>query len=131
MKIAFITNDGITISRHFGRATHYLVCEVQDGKVIKQELREKLGHNQFFNEEKHGEHPQAHGVDAASQRKHGRMVDAINDCEVIVSGGMGMGAYQSIQALHIKPIVTDLTDIQEALSAYLSGNLSDQTDMLH
>ena len=53
MKIAIVTDDGKTISRHFGRATHYLVVTAEDGKIIERELREKLGH-QHFSSEEHG-----------------------------------------------------------------------------
>ena len=32
MKIAFVTDDGQSISAHFGRAAYYLVVDVVDGK---------------------------------------------------------------------------------------------------
>ena len=47
MKIAAITDDGVTISQHFGRAPYYLVYTVEDGEIVDRELREKLGHAQF------------------------------------------------------------------------------------
>ena len=47
MKIAAITDDGQTISQHFGRAPYYVVVTVEDGKVVQHEQREKLGHSHF------------------------------------------------------------------------------------
>lgn len=47
MKVAGITKDGKTISRHFGQAPHYLVTTVENGQVVNQEPRHKLGHAQF------------------------------------------------------------------------------------
>ena len=41
MKIAFVTDDGETISQHFGRASKYLVVEVDGGKELLRELRDK------------------------------------------------------------------------------------------
>jgi predicted Fe-Mo cluster-binding NifX family protein len=35
MKIAAITDDGRTISQHFGRASHYMVVTIEDGKITK------------------------------------------------------------------------------------------------
>ncbi len=111
MKIAFITDDGKTISRHFGRAQYYLVLEIEDGEVINREMRDKLGHFHFVNEEDHHEHVHnhgdngGHGMDAGSHQKHTQMANAISDCEVIICGGMGMGAYRSMQSL-ILAIVT-------------------------
>ena len=131
MKIAFITDDGIHISQHFGRAAYYLVVEVAEGQVIKREMREKLGHNQYVKEGHEPNHSQGSGMDSASHRKHGQMAEVIQDCEVLICGGMGRGAYQSMQAYGIRPLVTDKTVIDEALQAYLEGDLLDQTEKLH
>jgi len=131
MKIAFITDDGKTISRHFGRAPYYLVVEIQDGEVLNQEMREKMGHTHFAHEDQHHNNSQGSGMDPDSHKKHNSMAEAIQDCDTLICGGMGMGAYQSMQVFGITPIVTDVTDIDEALQAYLSGNLRDQTEKLH
>ena len=50
MKIAAITDDGKTISQHFGRAAYYLVATVENGQIVDREMREKLGHSHFSNE---------------------------------------------------------------------------------
>ena len=131
MKIAFITDDGKTISRHFGRASHYLVVDISEGQVLTREMRDKLGHSHFAKTDSDVDHTQGSGMDAASHRKHGAMAEAIQDCEVLICGGMGRGAYQSMQAYRIKPFVTDLMDIEEALQAYIENKLVDQTEKLH
>jgi len=38
MKIAFVSDDGITISRHFGRATYYVVVEIENGTISHKEI---------------------------------------------------------------------------------------------
>ncbi|MCK7517641.1 MAG: hypothetical protein MZV64_07950 [Ignavibacteriales bacterium] len=53
INIAAVTDDGTTISQHFGRAKFYEVLFVENGKVVKRERREKLGHNNFAQEEHH------------------------------------------------------------------------------
>jgi predicted Fe-Mo cluster-binding NifX family protein len=131
MKIAVITDDGKTISRHFGRARYYLVAEIDNGEIINREMRDKLGHSHFVKEGHGHSEGQGHGLDAASHDKHNRMANAIADCEALICGGMGMGAYRSMQQFNITPIVTSMTDIDEAMQAYLEGQLKDQTDMLH
>ncbi|MDY6868153.1 MAG: NifB/NifX family molybdenum-iron cluster-binding protein [Chloroflexota bacterium] len=131
MKVAFITNDGETISRHFGRAQYYLVVEVEDGEVKNREMRDKMGHSQFFAKEESHDHSEMHGMSQASHKKHGQMAQSISDCDILICGGMGMGAYQSMQSFNITPVVTDKLKIDEALQAYLEGNLQDQKDMLH
>lgn len=132
MKIAFITDDGEQISRHFGRAPYYLVIEVTDGKVVSRELREKLGHQHFAAQGENHEHEHHDGHSGEEAHgKHVSMAEAISDCEALICAGMGMGAYQSMERLGIKPIVTEKSDIEDALQAYLDGSLVDQTNLLH
>ncbi len=135
MKIAAVSEDGVTISQHFGRAPYYVVVTVQDGKIVARETRDKLGHAQFaaepHEEHEHKADPRGHGFDPAAQNRHARMAAAIADCEVLLAGGMGMGAYESMQQANIRPIVTDVLTIDEAVQAYLSGNLTDHVEKLH
>lgn len=133
MKIAFVTDDGQNISQHFGRASHYLVIEVENGLVSGQEMREKPGHNQFAKESQHQNHiaGKNHGTDHASHQKHSQMFQIIQDCDILICGGMGSGAYQSMQSFGVTPMVTDQTEIGDALMAYLAGELKDQVDRLH
>ena len=59
MKIAAVTDDGKTISQHFGRASKYMVVTVENGEEIGRELRDKLGHRDFQkegDEEGHSHH---------------------------------------------------------------------------
>ncbi len=132
MKIAVITDDGKAISQHFGRAPYYMVLTVEDGQIVQREMRDKLGHNQFSGEEHEEGHAHGeHGSDPASHNRHVRMAEAIADCKVLLCGGMGMGAYQSMRQLNIQPIVTDLKDIEAAVQAYLAGKIEDHTELLH
>ena len=63
--------------------------------------------------------------------KRSQMANDITDCQVIICGGMGMGAYQSMLRLNIKPIVTEIRDIETAAQAYMDGKIIDRTEMLH
>ncbi len=132
MKIAVITSDGKTINQHFGRAPYYLVVTIEEGKVTHQEMRDKMGHNHFSGQHKEHDHGSVgHGMDEDSHKKHANMAEAISDCKALICGGMGMGAYQSMRQFNIKPVVTQLTDIEEAVQAFIDGKLIDQTELLH
>jgi len=132
MKIAAITDDGKTISQHFGRAQYYLVATVENGQIVSREMRGKMGHNQFVNQPHAEEKPgQPHGLDPASHDKHMQMAEAITDCEALLCRGMGRGAYESMKARGIRPIVTDIADIDEAVLAYVEGKIVDLVDLLH
>jgi predicted Fe-Mo cluster-binding NifX family protein len=132
MKIAAITDDGKTISQHFGRAALYLVVTVEEGQITARELREKLGHSDFSNEPHEPETPgQPHGFSPASEDRHIRMAQAITDCQALLCRGMGAGAYASMQQQGIIPVVTDIVSIDEAVIAYANGQIVDHTDLLH
>ena len=132
MKIAVITDDGKTISQHFGRAQYYLVATVENGKIVSREQRDKLGHTHFVNQPHEEEQPgQLHGMDTASHNKHLQMAKAIADCEALLCRGMGMGAYESMKTRGIRPVVTDIASVDEAVMAYVEGNIVDQVERLH
>jgi predicted Fe-Mo cluster-binding NifX family protein len=44
---------------------------------------------------------------------------------------MGAGAYQSMAERGIKPVVTEIALIDEAVMAYAEGRIVDRTDWLH
>ncbi len=135
MKIAAVSDDGVTISQHFGRAPLYVVITVEEGRVTGREVREKMGHTHFAGEH-HSEHhygagARGHGFDPAAQSRHARMIAAIADCQVLLAGGMGAGAYESLRQAGIRPVLTDIARIDDAVQAYLEGRLEDHPERLH
>ena len=135
MKIAAVSEDGVTISQHFGRAPFYVVVTVEEGQIVGREIQDKMGHLQFAGEphveEAHGADPRGHGFDPAAQSRHARMAAAIADCQVLLARGMGAGAYESMAQAGIRPVVTDIPTIDEAVRAYLEGRLVDHREKLH
>ncbi|PIP76884.1 MAG: dinitrogenase iron-molybdenum cofactor biosynthesis protein [Ignavibacteria bacterium CG22_combo_CG10-13_8_21_14_all_37_15] len=130
INIALVTDDGTTISQHFGRAKFFEVLIVENGKIVKREHREKMGHHNFTQEEHHHSNGQ-HGLDEHSHSKHVSMAEAIKDCQILLARGMGNGAYQSMLQLNIKPIVTDIRNIDEAVKSVINGTIADHTEKLH
>jgi predicted Fe-Mo cluster-binding NifX family protein len=131
MKIAAITEDGATVSQHFGRAPLYLVVTVENGKIVGKETRAKAGHHTFAATERPLSPGERHGYDAGSQAKHHSMAEAIADCQVLLAGGMGWGAYESLKSYNIQPVVTDVENIDEAVRLHLEGKLPNLMERLH
>jgi predicted Fe-Mo cluster-binding NifX family protein len=131
MKIAVVSDDGMNISQHFGRAPYYVVVTIEDGKVTKKETRDKLAHGHGLTAEAHSEHSAGHGMGPAEHDTHARMANPIADCEAVLARGMGQGAYLSLRQLNIRPLVTDISDIDAAVAAYIAGNIIDHTERLH
>jgi len=132
LKIAVVSEDGVNISQHFGRAPFYVVVSVEGGKVSGKETRPKAGHREFaIQQEEEHDASGRHGYGAASNSRHATMASTIADCHVILAGGMGYGAYENFKGRGLEVVVTDVTDIEEAIKCYLEGNLSNLMGRLH
>jgi predicted Fe-Mo cluster-binding NifX family protein len=132
MKIAVISEDGATISQHFGRAPYYVVVTAEDGEVVDKETRDKTGHNSFAGQHHDDTAPgERHGFGAGAQSRHASMAEAIADCKVLIAGGMGWGAYENMTSRGIETIVTDIKNIDEAVKLYLEGKLLNLQQRLH
>ncbi|MFQ5886400.1 MAG: NifB/NifX family molybdenum-iron cluster-binding protein [Anaerolineae bacterium] len=130
MKIATATDDGKTISRHFGRAAYYLVLTVENDRIVRHEKRDKPGHDEFSKREP-GRRKASHGQGREARSHHAEMIAAIRDCQVVLSRGMGWGAYERLKAYDITPIITEIADIEGAVRAYLDGTIIDHRERLH
>lgn len=131
MKIAVISEDGSTISQHFGRAPLYVVITVEDGAIVDKETRDKTGHHSFASQHQDTAPGERHGYGAGAQSRHASMMESIADCQVLIAGGMGWGAYDSLKSRNIEGVVTDITDIDEAVKLYLAGKLPNLMERLH
>ncbi|GBD92378.1 dinitrogenase iron-molybdenum cofactor [bacterium BMS3Abin04] len=137
MKIAAVTNDGKSISQHFGRSRYYRIVSIEDGEIKNSEIRER-GTGHFAQQQQHESHTNhfdaqgRHGFGAEAQNRHSMMAQEIADCDVLIAGGMGAGAYQSFVGAGLNVVLTDQTNIDEAVSKFSKGELKnlymDRTD---
>jgi len=136
MKIAIASDDGATISQHFGRAPFYIVVTVEDGKITGREQRDREHCHQTGTASHAGEHhhhgdQHEHTHSHHAPDRHARMASAISDCEAVLAGGMGNNAYNNLLQYGVKPIITDILSIDKAIATYLEGQLIDHIERLH
>ncbi len=126
MRIAIATDDGRTVGQHFGRARMYAVVTVQDGGVTSLQIRDKPAPH-WLGSRLSDDAPGSadHGTDPATAAKHAGMFEPIGDCDYLIAGGMGRGAYDHAMAAGIHPIVTSLEDIDQAARDCAAGRLVD------
>lgn len=129
MKIAVVSDDGKTVSMHFGHAQYYVVSTVENGRVVNREMRPKAAHGHGHAVGHHHIPGSHHGPEADSV--HARMASSIEDCQVVIAGGMGQPAYESLKNRGIEPIITDIRDVDEAVQAYIGGTLRNLKERLH
>jgi predicted Fe-Mo cluster-binding NifX family protein len=119
IKIALTTDDGESISQHFGQASYFKVITLEDNLISGSELREKASHQ-------HGDHSHADGVHPGQQ-----MVESIFDCQVLITGGMGTPALNRAAAAGLKVFLTDIPSIDSAIQAYVAGTLDNDQSRIH
>ena len=115
MKVAIASDDGKTISYHFGRAAGFVVFEIQNGKITGREYRKNIG-----------KHSEEHG-----SCDHAAMIKNLKDCSVMISHGMGQRIYDDMVKSGIEPIVTEEDSVDKAIEAFLKGKLESHTERLH
>lgn len=132
MKVAIVTDDGKRVNAHFGRAKHVLVITAESGKEIGREMRDKPFHGAHDHD-----HTHVHIHDDNHDHHHGQggffqQVQAvISDCDVLISRGMGQPAFDKLQQVGIRPILTDEGDVETAVSAVLADELPHNPVRVH
>jgi predicted Fe-Mo cluster-binding NifX family protein len=133
MKIAVVTDDKQTISRHFGRAEHYIVVLSEEKQILERKTLPKAAkHDSKHLRGRPGEqeHMRGKGTGQRAHKQHEDMFKDIKDCDIVMSGGMGRGAYTGLERLGIQPIITDIPDIEDAVQAVLDGTIINRTEKL-
>ena len=133
MKISVVSVDGNTVSQHFGRSPYYVIFTIENGEVKSRELRPRtVGH---FGSQQHSNHHDEngrHGYGPEARKSHSAMAREISDCQVLIAGGMGSGAYENFKEAGLEVILTDHKLIDDAIAAYIGGTLTnlaaDRTD---
>lgn len=119
MKIAIASDDGKTISSHFGKTKGFVIFEVEGKKVKNEEYRPNTltGHAK-------GLEGMTHQID-----KHVSILNALKDCKTVISGGMGKRIYSELKKAGMEVFVTEETDVKNALELYLKGELIDRPEL--
>ena len=130
IKIAIPTDDGVTISRHFGRARAFLIVTLEDGEVAGQELRELPDagdHDHHHHDHDHHHHPHGMGGNPAHMAKF----EYVRDCQFLIGGGMGAPAMNRLQAMGIQVALTDQKQIADLLDEVKSGRVKHNPRRVH
>lgn len=112
MLIAVSSQNRRTITGHAGKCRRFLVYQVEDNQVTGRQLLELPLEQTFHGRQGHGPH----------------LLDGVN---ALISGGMGSGLYARLRQRGIDGLVTDETDPDRAVAAYLEGRLATRPPELH
>jgi predicted Fe-Mo cluster-binding NifX family protein len=104
MKIAVTSQNRREITGHAGKCRKFWIYEITENKIDKKTLLE-LPKEQSFHE-------------SSPQIPH-----PLDDVQVLIVGGMGMGLASRLSMKGIEGIVTSEKEPDKALAAYLDGSL--------
>jgi predicted Fe-Mo cluster-binding NifX family protein len=126
VRIAVPTNDGATLSEHFGRSAAFLVFEVESGQIKSQETRANLPH-QFPPGGACGHQGEGRG----EGHNHTAMVAVLAGCDIVLCGGMGRRAAEALKAAGISAVsVATSGPAAEIVAAYVAGALDPAPESL-
>ena len=108
MKIAVAT-EGQNVTEHFGHCESFMIYEVENGEIVREELVQNPGH------------------------KPGFLPNFLADrgVEVIISGGMGGRAIDLFNERNIEVIVGASGDARTAVVSYLKSELETTGSVCH
>jgi predicted Fe-Mo cluster-binding NifX family protein len=121
-KIAFPTEDGQFIAAHFGRATAFLVAEIQGKQVISKQLRSNDSHADMPEHDHDHEHEHHHDPQQQATA-HSRIAQILHDVDIVIANRMGPRAYDDLVANGFTVYITNISLIDDAIKAYLAGKL--------
>jgi predicted Fe-Mo cluster-binding NifX family protein len=121
MRIAIPTNDGTSISEHFGRSAAFLIFETEDRQIKGRSTRTNGAH--------HAQGACDHHSTESKPHSHSGIVAALEGCEVVICAGMGSRAAEALKAAGVTQIVVTMPGpAEEAVSAFLAGKLTRKTE---
>jgi predicted Fe-Mo cluster-binding NifX family protein len=102
--IAIGTADGVSVCDHLARSREFVVVEIAGGAVTSREIR-----------------PRENGACG----NHKSFLELAEGCQAVICGGIGQGAWDSLKAGGIQPLVlASGCGIDEAIAGYLAGTLA-------
>jgi predicted Fe-Mo cluster-binding NifX family protein len=119
VKIAVPTNDGLSISEHFGRSAGFLIFETGNAQITSREMRSNQGvhaHGEAGCGGEHAGHNEPHS--------HAAILSSIAGCDVVICAGMGWRAAEALKQAGVREVImTEPGPAEEKVQAYLRGEM--------
>lgn len=111
MKIAVASQNKSSVTSHAGKCQKFWVYEVNSQEILGKKLLELPKEQSFHN---FHENPS-------------NTIHPLDDIQVLIAGGMGKGLKHRLQAKQIETFVTEESEPDIAINAYLDGSLVRKT----
>jgi predicted Fe-Mo cluster-binding NifX family protein len=103
-RIAIATADGVSVCEHLARSAAFVVLEVEDGRIVSRAVRNR---------------------ESGACGNHKSFVEMLEGCQAVICGGIGQGAFDSLAANGIQPVVAPgAYSVEDAARLHLAGTLA-------
>ena len=105
VNIAVSTTDGKTICGHLGKCKDFIIYETDGKNVLGKRLISS-------------------GGACPGHGGGGHNISPFDGCQAVITQGMGQGMLNGLVQAGIKPVITDQSDPDTAVTNFLNGGLS-------
>jgi len=117
VRIAIATDDGKHVAGHTGRCRGFAVYDVEGDAVTPREYRE----NTFTHHQRVG--PSGEHDHHAAAHSHAPLIQALDDCSVLISRGMGPRLLADLSARGIDAFICDADGVEQSARDFAAGRL--------
>jgi len=118
MRIAIPSDDGTCIAAHTGRAGGFIIFEINNGQVQRLEYR-----TNSYTAYARGECNQDNQGQPHHHHGHESLLDALHDCQIMISRGMGPRLVADLANRGMQVIFCDRDAAEEAAKLCAQGVL--------
>ena len=120
MKIAVASDDNVNLALHFGRTKGFIVYEIENNEIKKREyvMNTFTGHSNGLHHHEHAGH----------HHSHRGILEALKECSVVISHGMGRRMLVDFERVGKEVFITSANSADDAIKMYLTGNLQHNPD---
>ena len=119
MNIAIASDDGINIASHLGKTRGFIIFNIQNDRIWNQWYRKNT-----FTGHARGLSGYGHQID-----RHSPILEALKDCNVVISKGMGRRIYDDLKQAGIEVFITEEHNAKNAAERYIKNELIDRPEL--
>jgi len=118
MRIAVPTNDGTSISEHFGRSAAFLIFETENGQIKSRRLQSDVSKHS------HRQGECKHPATDVHSHDHAGILTTLEGCATVICAGMGHRAAEALKGRGVQIVFAAPGPADATVAAYLGGKLS-------
>jgi len=123
MRIAIPSDDGINVASHTGRASGFVIYDIENDQAIRIEYRSNRYTGHALGKCDGSEHHSSN-----QHHSHDSLLGALDDCNMMLAHGMGPRLVADLATRNIQVVFCDETLAEDAAQKLAIGQLTARED---